>query len=377
VGSNPATYYAYDKDGQVYAWLIPGRGLGYVYMNGQILAQYENGTTYFHHHDHLGSTRLVTEMNQGTQQCMGYYPFGEEDANQCTPHVANNFNDALFTGKERDTESNLDNFEARYMASTLGRFMSPDPENAGAESTNPQSWNMYGYVLNNPLKFIDPTGTECVWDNGSFDAENDAQTGSVSGCQNAGGTWVELGQNGNWSGQANASLQNLVTDIQNGEIGSVTITTGGGRFTTNYDSTGRATQTITPNGSTIYSYSTPPLNSVPLTPLSSAVGVGVLTGEGACIILEPCGAGQAGALGVGLIVTGSALLVHNLHLKFSEQSIIDEVAREKGVDRDQLGRAVEQYKEGEGRGGDDNLDIGTIRTIADEIKAGGWWGAKK
>ncbi|MGC2656764.1 MAG: RHS repeat-associated core domain-containing protein [Bryobacteraceae bacterium] len=65
-----------------------------------------------------------------------------------------------FTRKERDTESGLDFFGARYYGSPLGRFNSPDPENAGADSTNPQSWNGYSYVLNNPLTNTDPDGTD-------------------------------------------------------------------------------------------------------------------------------------------------------------------------------------------------------------------------
>lgn len=166
VGSNPATFYAYNKDGEVYAWLTPsGRALGYVYMNGQILAQYYNGSVYFHHHDHLGSTRLVTEINQGIQQCMGYYPFGEEDINQCTPSVANNFNDALFTGKERDSESNLDNFGARYYGSSVGRWMSPDVLNLTDDRVlNPaNTLNKYVYGGNNPLKYIDPDGKDITY----------------------------------------------------------------------------------------------------------------------------------------------------------------------------------------------------------------------
>src|SRR5713101_2732880 len=65
-----------------------------------------------------------------------------------------------FTGKERDSESGLDYFGARYDASFLGRFMSPDPENAGASDDDPQSWNAYSYVMNNPLNDVDPDGRE-------------------------------------------------------------------------------------------------------------------------------------------------------------------------------------------------------------------------
>ena len=74
-----------------------------------------------------------------------------------------------FTGKERDSESGLDYFGARYYGSTMGRWMSPDPGNIGADPTNPQSWNMYAYVLNNPLRFVDPNGLYCAWEDGTSD----------------------------------------------------------------------------------------------------------------------------------------------------------------------------------------------------------------
>jgi RHS repeat-associated protein len=63
-----------------------------------------------------------------------------------------------FTGHERDTESGLDYFGARYYASLAGRFQSPDLPFIDQHPTNPQSWNLYAYARNNPLKFTDPTG---------------------------------------------------------------------------------------------------------------------------------------------------------------------------------------------------------------------------
>jgi RHS repeat-associated protein len=64
----------------------------------------------------------------------------------------------FLTLKERDNETGLDYFGARYYSSTQGRFTSVDPENAGAAIFHPQSWNGYAYSLNNPLRFIDPDG---------------------------------------------------------------------------------------------------------------------------------------------------------------------------------------------------------------------------
>ena len=66
-----------------------------------------------------------------------------------------------YTGKERDAESGLDYFGARYYASSMGRFMSPDPVFATVDRLmDPQQWNMYSYVRNNPLSLTDPTGLD-------------------------------------------------------------------------------------------------------------------------------------------------------------------------------------------------------------------------
>jgi RHS repeat-associated protein len=62
------------------------------------------------------------------------------------------------SGKERDNETGLDYFGARYYSGAQGRWTSPDPGNAGASLGDPQSWNAYAYTRNNPLKYIDPNG---------------------------------------------------------------------------------------------------------------------------------------------------------------------------------------------------------------------------
>lgn len=61
-----------------------------------------------------------------------------------------------YTGKERDAESGLDFFGARYYGSSMGRFMSPDP--TGGKIEDQQSLNRYTYVRNNPVSFTDPNG---------------------------------------------------------------------------------------------------------------------------------------------------------------------------------------------------------------------------
>lgn len=66
------------------------------------------------------------------------------------------------TGKERDTETGLDYFGARYYGSTMGRWVSPDDPLADQHLEDPQSWNLYAYVRNNPLAHIDPDGKACT-----------------------------------------------------------------------------------------------------------------------------------------------------------------------------------------------------------------------
>jgi RHS repeat-associated protein len=104
--------------------------------------------------DHLGSTRLVTDQSGNVAKTFDYLPFGEEIGGTSSTGPTQRF-----TGQERDTESGLDNFKARYVSAPQGRFQSPDPLGMFvADPSNPQSWNLYAYVMNNPLKYKDPTG---------------------------------------------------------------------------------------------------------------------------------------------------------------------------------------------------------------------------
>lgn len=129
---------------------------GEVYAGGRHLATYTGtgGSTYFIHEDWLGTERGRSAVNGTSAETCTSLPFG--DSLTCS---GTDLSPMHLTGKEHDWETGLENFGARYDSSSIGRFMSPD-EAGRRLLTNPQSWNAYVYVLNNPLTMIDPDGRE-------------------------------------------------------------------------------------------------------------------------------------------------------------------------------------------------------------------------
>jgi RHS repeat-associated protein len=105
-------------------------------------------TTYYHT-DAIGSVRALSDDTGATVIRHDYLPFGED-----TQPLAGD--PMRFAGKELDPESALMNFEARYYRNTWGRFTQVDP--VSGTPADPQSWNRYAYALNNPLRFVDPSG---------------------------------------------------------------------------------------------------------------------------------------------------------------------------------------------------------------------------
>jgi RHS repeat-associated protein len=102
-------------------------------------------------------------MDGSVCQTAATLPFGDaaQTSGACSPSLR------LFTGKERDTESGNDYFGARYYASTLGRWLSPDwsakvEPVPYAKMDTPQSLNLYSYVANNPVTGFDPDGHICA-----------------------------------------------------------------------------------------------------------------------------------------------------------------------------------------------------------------------
>jgi RHS repeat-associated protein len=156
-------YYLYDRQGRPFeeassatVWTRME-----LYAGTRHLGTYTGsiGPAYFDYADWIGTERVVTTSSGPVYETCTSLPFG--DALTCT---GGDVSPIHFTGKERDIESNLDNFGARYNSLGMGRFMSPDPLTGNAE--DPQTLNRYVYVRNGPLNLTDPTGlfiVDCTW----------------------------------------------------------------------------------------------------------------------------------------------------------------------------------------------------------------------
>ena len=185
--SNGGGTFAYDGEGNRVrkTWTnSSGTTTTYYFRNalGQLAVEYSSesspnpGRVYVHT-DMLGSTRLITgdkpvnwpSSTASIIECYDYVPFGRMlnsgDSLRNTGCYPSNPDYEIssrlphkFTGKERDPETRLDYFGARYLSAAQGRFSSIDP--GPFTLADPQSWNRYAYVQNNPLKFTDPTGEE-------------------------------------------------------------------------------------------------------------------------------------------------------------------------------------------------------------------------
>jgi RHS repeat-associated protein len=172
-------------------------GISYWPAHYENEAIYPQVTTTYYHSDHVGSSRLLTNWYGYPTWSGTFLPFGQEWSPEITT------NTYKFTGKERDSESGLDNFGARYDSSQYGRFMTPDPVKISLNHlSNPQKWNKYAYVLNNPLSMFDPDGKqEVTITYRAFIPQANVGYGPFSG----------RGDNRTFSTQANASSRVSVT----------------------------------------------------------------------------------------------------------------------------------------------------------------------
>src|SRR5215813_4015306 len=181
-GANGYTY-TYDADGNrveksngstgtIYWYMSPGivaesdltgaLKSEYVFFAGRRTARkdFPSNAVSYYFSDHLKTASVITDSAGTVKADSDYYPWGGE-----LQFVNNDPNHYKFTGKERDLETGLDYFGARYYGNWLGRFITPDWSSTPvavpyADLTDPQSLNQYSYVRNLPTVRIDADGND-------------------------------------------------------------------------------------------------------------------------------------------------------------------------------------------------------------------------
>lgn len=203
---NPIGKYFYDGEGkrvkkEVYSGGQLTEITVFVYSNGKLVAEYStappptNPTTSYTMTDQLDSPRVITNALGEVTNRRDFKPFGEE----ITPETAyrtsarkygvtDNIRQK-FTGYQKDNETQLDFAEARMYQNLHGRFTAVDPLLASGKSANPQTFNRFVYVMNNPLIFTDPTGLQTTI-NPNLE-KNNQPCGRNESCPNSPGTYTE------------------------------------------------------------------------------------------------------------------------------------------------------------------------------------------
>ena len=125
----------------------------YIYANNLKVAGIIDGDDVFYHEDHLSGSNISTDDLGDQLELNDYFPYGDQ---RIEDRATGYENDYLFTGQERDEETDLYYYNARYYDAELGRFASVDPW--FGDIMDPQSLNKFSYVRNNPLRYVDPTG---------------------------------------------------------------------------------------------------------------------------------------------------------------------------------------------------------------------------
>jgi RHS repeat-associated protein len=179
-----------------------------VYAAGRHLATYTNSATYFDHGDWLGTERARSGVNGSICETITSLSFGD---GMNTSGSCSDASPMHFTGKQRDGESGVDDFDARYYGSGLGRFMSPDyqdqdePPDAipNGSASQPQTLNLYSFVENNPAAKRDTDG-HASWQPCPNDSTADCFQGDYNGERYCGFSSGCLF----WNGQANQWQRN-------------------------------------------------------------------------------------------------------------------------------------------------------------------------
>lgn len=164
--------YFYDGEGKRVKKVADTETTIFVYSAGKLIAEYstqlsQTPSVNYTTTDHLGSPRIITDELGQVKARRDFLPFGEElyvGVGGRTGDTGLKYSSGeddirqKFTGYQKDTETDLDFAEARMYETKHGRFTTVDPLLASGKSSDPQTFNRYVYVLNNPTVLTDPSG---------------------------------------------------------------------------------------------------------------------------------------------------------------------------------------------------------------------------
>jgi RHS repeat-associated protein len=207
----------------------------YVPLPGGAFAMYNStGLFQYNHPDWRGSAVLLSTPTQTQGNTPYYAPFGEGYAQPGWVQFTSAGNPWTLVDGSQNDGSTLDDFMYRRYSATQGRWISPDPAGlAAVDPTSPQSWNRYAYAMNNPLSYVDPTGLDCVRDNG--DGTTTTYTDDQDSCDGDNGFYFD--------GTVDPS-----SAIVDDKTGNVWASVNGGALTCSGDSSCPQTESITVNG---------------------------------------------------------------------------------------------------------------------------------
>jgi RHS repeat-associated protein len=265
-----------------------------IFAGSRHLATYQ-GLAVFTHSDWLGTERLRTWTGWSgllPETCTSL-PFGDNltclRAGGPAGDPGGVASPLHFTGKERDSESGLDNFGARYDASTMGRFMTPDP--LGGHLEDPQTLNKYAYVRNNPTTLTDPTGLD-IWLQGCGKENTSTCQNNYVGTTDKDGNFTRTHLTGDQTSDATLGAHGIsvtqdgktyegVWDTNKGENGAVTVAGAAGTPLEGYDAkvTGNCGNTCVASGS-IFNASNPNASTAALFSVLDAKGSGYVKEAG-------------------------------------------------------------------------------------------------